>query len=572
MVDQESSADWLPAGWTTEVKVRKDGRKDKCYVDPSNGLKFYSKPEVFRYLKNIEINHSKFKEKKKCISEHSAVNSVVEKVVAEGLPPGWIKEMRVRKQGHKMRRDPYYTDPVSGYVFRSMKDVLRYLDTGELGRLASKPKDKGSDSMELEDDKISSPPIPEGQKLAGSETNRQILQNQSLKLDEAVKDEQNLEPTCTTDCKPHPEHTSGTEVAAASSANLPEAKDLEQREGNGDATTSVSVSPHLIGTPTEKLPLRDGVKSRGNGKTQVRSNDKKVPDLPRRASKRLAGIEVDPVPELKSIYRARRVAARRSSESEASTAENFRNLATPEEHAGKVDKEYKAEEKEECHLVSPQGDLSAREEHAGQVETNYKAEEKPGSPLELSLRDSWMDPCIDFAVKTLTGVIPIGDENKATENPRSQEDIWEDPCIEFAIKTLTGATPIEDENKAEENPGSPLDLTFGDLWTDPCIEFAVKTLTGAIPVGDDLGVQNYLQQQCSPSGTKGPPNGLTLPNVGLDFCHTDLLCQQSEKPMFRQQELVLPQKGNVRSQNSGDSGLHQAVEGRGEECSRRTMF
>uniref|UniRef100_A0A5B6YMT6 MBD domain-containing protein n=1 Tax=Davidia involucrata TaxID=16924 RepID=A0A5B6YMT6_DAVIN len=456
-----------------------------------------------------------------------------QKSSADWLPAGWTTEVKVRKDG---RQDKYYTDPVSGYVFRSMKDIRRYLKTGELGRLAIKPKDKGSSSMELEDDKIS-----------------------SLELVEAAKDEQNLESTCTGDCKPHSEHTSGREGAAVSSVNLPEAKDLEQREGNGDATTSVSVSPHVIGTVTEKLPLRDGVKRHGNGKTRVRLNAKKVPDLPRRASKRLAGIEVDPALELKTSYPARRVAARRSAEAEASTAENFRNLATPEEHAGKVDTENKADEKKGCPLVSPQGDLSTPEEHAGQIETNNEADEKPGSPLDLPLRDSWMDPCIDFAVKTLTGVIPIGDENKADENPGSRGDMWKDPCFEFAIKTLTGATTIEDENKALEIPGSPLDSSFGDLWTDPCIEFAVKTLTGAIPVGDDLGVQNYLQQQCSPSETKGP-NGMTLSTVGLDFCHTDLLCQQSEKPLFRQQELVLPQTGNVRSQNSGDGSLHQPVE------------
>lgn len=33
-----------------------------------------------------------------------------------------------------------------------MKDVSRYLETGDLGRLAYKPKDKGSFDVELEDD------------------------------------------------------------------------------------------------------------------------------------------------------------------------------------------------------------------------------------------------------------------------------------------------------------------------------------------------------------------------------------------------------------------------------------
>lgn len=39
-----------------------------------------------------------------------------------------------------------------------MKDVLRYLETGDLGRLAYKPKDNSID-MELEDDNISVSPL-----------------------------------------------------------------------------------------------------------------------------------------------------------------------------------------------------------------------------------------------------------------------------------------------------------------------------------------------------------------------------------------------------------------------------
>lgn len=33
----------------------------------------------------------------------------------------------------------FYTDPVSGYVFRSKMDVLRYLESGDIGKCAIKP-------------------------------------------------------------------------------------------------------------------------------------------------------------------------------------------------------------------------------------------------------------------------------------------------------------------------------------------------------------------------------------------------------------------------------------------------
>ena len=49
----------------------------------------------------------------------------------------------------------FYTDPVSGYVFRSKKDALRYVQTGEISRHAFRPKKPPSDAPELMKDEIS---------------------------------------------------------------------------------------------------------------------------------------------------------------------------------------------------------------------------------------------------------------------------------------------------------------------------------------------------------------------------------------------------------------------------------
>ncbi|KAL6659037.1 hypothetical protein ACP70R_003077 [Stipagrostis hirtigluma subsp. patula] len=59
--------------------------------------------------------------------------------VIEGLPDGWFKEYRPRKTDLS-KNDPYYIDPFSGYEFRSMKDVHRYLQTGDINQCAMKPK------------------------------------------------------------------------------------------------------------------------------------------------------------------------------------------------------------------------------------------------------------------------------------------------------------------------------------------------------------------------------------------------------------------------------------------------
>lgn len=49
----------------------------------------------------------------------------------------------------------YYTDPRSGYVFRSKQDVLRYLESGEISRHAFKPKKSCINNEELINSEIS---------------------------------------------------------------------------------------------------------------------------------------------------------------------------------------------------------------------------------------------------------------------------------------------------------------------------------------------------------------------------------------------------------------------------------
>lgn len=43
----------------------------------------------------------------------------------------------------------YYTDPVSGYIFRSKLDALRYLDTGDINLCAIRPRKKDADGNEV---------------------------------------------------------------------------------------------------------------------------------------------------------------------------------------------------------------------------------------------------------------------------------------------------------------------------------------------------------------------------------------------------------------------------------------
>ncbi|KAL6536429.1 hypothetical protein OROGR_013001 [Orobanche gracilis] len=74
---------------------------------------------------------------------------LTESSAADELPPGWIKEIITSKSGSKIRKDPYYTDPVSGYVFRSKLDALRYLETNDIRSCAIRPKKRKSSDLNL---------------------------------------------------------------------------------------------------------------------------------------------------------------------------------------------------------------------------------------------------------------------------------------------------------------------------------------------------------------------------------------------------------------------------------------
>ncbi|XAR71729.1 hypothetical protein NMG60_11018132 [Bertholletia excelsa] len=378
MAEEKSPADGLPPGWTVEVRVRKNGKKDRCYTDPSNGLKFFSKPEVFRYLNNMEVNRPK-----------------------------------------------------------------------------SKRKRNGGDQQSI----INSPAMAKGENIAESRKSRSITKSQSSKLVGVVKDEKVLKSS-TGGCVPPSEDPSdqGMEKTSSGSFNLPEATDTKQIEEKSDPVTTAVVSAPVI-CPLEEKPPEDEVESPGNRKMQVQgqngSGNKKKPDLPRRTSKRLAGIDIGPIPELKTNNRPRKAPARQLDRTEAQD---------------------NTDEKQGSSNVLPPDNPSFPEEQTAMVETDDKTEEEPASLVNFSLNDLWKDPCIEFAIKTLTGAIPVGDDNKAEEQ-------------------------------------SSLELPLGDSWGDPCIEFAVKTLTGAIPVADDWGIQDYLQQQLTSSESKGEKSS-SLPNTG----------------------------------------------------------
>ncbi|KAK9039930.1 hypothetical protein V6N11_015112 [Hibiscus sabdariffa] len=140
-VEENEHPEWLPKDWLVEVKTRKSGmtsgRQYKIYVDPSTGLRFDSEQEVLRFLGHAVI---------------------IEKSTDDDLPSGWTKEVKIKRNLYGVRRYPYYTDPVSGYVFRSKTTALHYLETGEIAKTAFLPKKDNDDQILTNADESQLPP------------------------------------------------------------------------------------------------------------------------------------------------------------------------------------------------------------------------------------------------------------------------------------------------------------------------------------------------------------------------------------------------------------------------------
>lgn len=338
--------------------MRSYGGEYKVYFEPSSGRKFYSKPQVLHHISGTQSKPPKPK--------WSLVK--VEKVIAEGLPPGWIKEIKVQSKGSKIRKDVFYTDPVSGYVFRSMKDALRFVKTGLPGRLAILPKQKASSNVELADN--------------ASKQEKQIIPGESSLTDKA-SDGHVVESTY------------GNEMWW----NLP-MESLSQhtfdKHVEGTEPNTISLDAQQVVKESDSVEL--GPQKAELECDKEKPKRKKEHNLTTQASKRLAGVILDSTEEQKC-----------QAQLDPERLAGFKTGPTPEPEAQiqvcSVESEtYVKSEKvlpESSISNNPSMDMATAVENT--ITTENKNEEKQKSSLSLPFGDSLQDPCIEFAIKTLTG-------------------------------------------------------------------------------------------------------------------------------------------------------------------------
>ncbi|KAK4400746.1 hypothetical protein Sango_1180700 [Sesamum angolense] len=380
-------------------------------------------------------------EKKKKSNSFETV--AVESSAADDLPPGWIKEIITSKSGNKIRKDPYYTDPVS-YVFRSKLDALRYLKTNDIGSCACRPKKRELDDLKLIKNKVTLNPFGVSQaelldffRISNIEINEQS----PVPASEQLSVQRQL----------FPELNGGGENSGANIPSESGAKFLKQTQDNSNSNAETDKNPEpanevpkqdagvmavdvaisatvtdplseqkILGSGTEKQTDITPVKSRTSKK-------RKDPSLPLRVSKRLAGSEPEVQPTSVLNERSLRAAAKRSSGSEVDT------LSSPSVKAS-------------ASMPLPSDVEPAKEEILQKVESLDKVE-KPSTEDQA-----------------------IPDEQTGMQASEKQQD--------------DGKRPQE----------SQLCYDFGDSWSDP-LEFALKTLRGEIPIDDTLSFAGCFSEQ-----------------------------------------------------------------------------
>lgn len=437
----------------------------------------------------------------------------------------------------------------------------------------------------------------------------------------------------------------------SSSQDLKDSKKGDD-ESNSDSTACPSTPVSGI-TATEKQTSENGEigdeakKSRSGSK----SKKKKIMDLPRRSSKRLAGVTLDPAPELQ-VNRTRKPVANQSGDEPTSTVAEVVDVAVDPKPEVRTTRARKAVAKQQAgdersnitvtlnptpasktatgarrvakqssntkqssnkaaaHLAEgPKstevsqyssmsnkryGDSANLNKNSGKfegkqergknqevasalpsqepqkTETGYAADS-----LDLPFGDLFSDPCIAFAIKTLTGdnidtsaggieSSSIGPSSNNIFNIVDQSQNQNQNHLAIPVQHAGNNHNIIDNiSKPEEKPGVPIESSLADIFTDPCIEFAIKTLTGSIPVVADETLDYF-----SPPQQQNLPLPLPLPPQTQSFCQSEFLSQQYnilEKPV-----VMRDQSGHSRSLNlqksNGAAGIRQPGDNRFNEC------
>ncbi|KAH9604473.1 hypothetical protein KSS87_012412 [Heliosperma pusillum] len=577
----------LPAGWTIQVRTRNKGHRKgtpyKCYIDPSSGTKFFSKPEVFRYLQSTHSNAGPSGQNERRLTRHSSRNRpldqvkaeefrveenishmsktrasrrilsakneikaeesgvvanvsqisktpvsrrlssrkserpvdkveakdtvveptvsqipktpasrrlpsgkkevVIENTVDEDLPSGWIKEMRKKLCGTQVvRTDPFYFHPVSGLVFRSKVEVLRYLETGEISRHAYWRRTSGNDVNKEEFEIVkASPTVTVETEITTNHTPRKVLlagEKASKSIPLLMRESGVLKQDAVRRIT-----RSSTRVRPTSSGEpgvlLPEVRDDDGKSMNSSLAAlelpSTSTVSSLTVRNTVAVPI-NGCRNKKAKTTKRKTMNPNMVSEPSRSSKRLAGFDAQPVFHSIPVERALRATSKKCTRvktvpSLVYASNNLQDKPKPPDAETQNTLDFSTEE--------PWNNSDSLMQNAPLVFPENEVIDAP--PITI---------------------VPSSERDTAVLHPRDQPILIMQPDVLLRSKEKSfpncpvGPVPEEKPGSIASREPDQSGSAFSfppPLWSDPCLEFAYKTLTGAIPLDDNLAIEDYIQ-------------------------------------------------------------------------------
>ncbi|ESW30472.1 hypothetical protein PHAVU_002G155600 [Phaseolus vulgaris] len=485
---EKSPVEDLPPGWTIEAKVRKGGtgnRKDLFYIDPVSGYVFRSKKDALRYVKSGDISACAIKPFKRQNQDEDKVSDSDKKSQVEDLPPGWITEAKVRKGGTGKKKDLLYLDPVSGYVFRSKKDALRYVNSGDIDTCVLKPYKRGIQH----EDNITQSSTGKKQKLKQSATNRRHSVDDVLEKNHVVnmmehaseKNHSNRSLSKTKEsnvARRFSRRLSGVEHDQLTCVANEQALQVPKR----DFGKKISILDTDLTNKSSQLP--SGVLEIGReeqGKVLLNSNKsgtKKEKQIFCRASKRLAGLQ----PKLmsnsishKKAYKSKKSKGEVKATLQQSDGQPVMELA---DHATiNGESSNKGRKLPEATPIT-----SNQLKKFDDKEINK--DEKSELAQSFAFHYSWSDPCLEFAIQTLTGTLPVED---STDNGNARVSETNTSPKNRLVENVTGNSSDKTsrvnskKSKNKKEPTVPRQLSKRLAGNEPEVLPTEKAVEYAAP-------------------------------------------------------------------------------------------
>ncbi|CAL5014915.1 unnamed protein product [Urochloa decumbens] len=298
----------------------------------------------------------------------------------EGLPDGWLKECRPRKNrnGSRIKADMFYIDPINGYQFRSLKDVYRYLESGDISHCVSLPNKRKIEDLHT----------------AGGQCNQTEKPSDHTHPDVAVESNQSDIPRGTNTLRNDQREAVPVEASEKAESDTRTGASVEQKPKEKKRRTKPVKG---IATPLRSSPRLAALKISQEANNSVPSDE----FISTRS-------DITNQSQPKQIQKPRRKAnpsvlpERKDGTPTASSSQKFEDKysSAPIQVQG-------------APVPNSSGDAGCQNAPAEApvlpqlVAQGETSDNMPGSALSSLFRHVWSDPCLVFAFRTLMGDIPV---------------------------------------------------------------------------------------------------------------------------------------------------------------------